>query len=319
MDLMNNLLHDINSDFDGDIHITSNLQQGKAYRNFSSEYVNMVLPEVALMGGKLDKGSEYTSVTEPLISEFFTGAENTEIIGDDSNVNKSHGNKGRQNISSTRISDAGGVKKGTHFVGTRQERLDKSKQEEEYNRIEDEYNRLLSQYNREYETTLESLLKTTVRNKPVSPDLEKRVEKVQKLGMRLNNLAVKLEKRTDQLNEMTDKIKHDKSETSKSIRKMRAQHDKLSHEASKAGISKQDMQSLQGQYEDAQLMLTSHYYHYLMWTIVAITLIAFVAHVVTADNSNPINGIAMILILIAFLFVLRALYHYWSTHSIILR
>ena len=49
--------------------------------------------------------------------------------------------------------------------------------------------------------------------------------------------------------------------------------------ASKAGISKQDMQSLQGQYEDAQLMLTSHYYHYLMWTIVAITLIAFVAHV----------------------------------------
>lgn len=319
MDLMNNLLHDINTDFDGDIHVTSNLQQGKAYRNFSSEYVNMVLPEVALMGGKLDKGSEFASVTEPLTSEILVEVEDIKITGDDTSVNKSHGGKGRQNISSTRMGDAGGVKKSTHFVGTKQERLEKSKQEEEYNQIEDQYNKLLSQYNREYETTLESLIKITTTNKPVSPDLEKRVEKVQKLGERLNNLAVRLEKRTDQLTEMSNSISHSKSQTSESIGKMRARHEKLSHEASKAGISVSDMQSLQGQHEDAKLMLTSHYYHYLMWTIVAITLIAFVVHVLSSNNNNPINAIAMIIILVAFFFVLRAVYHYWSTHSIILR
>ena len=316
---MNNLLHDMNSDVDSGHHITSNLQQGKAYRNFSSEYVNMVLPEIALMGGKPDKGSEYASVTEPLTSEVFIEVEETKIRGDDSSANKSQGGKGRQNIGSTRMGDADNVKKSTRFVGTRQERLEKSKQEEEYNQIEDEYNKLLSQYNREYETTLESLLKITTTDKPVTPDFEKKVERVQRLGDRLSNLAVRLEKRTDQLTDMSNNIKHERTQTSESIGKMRARHEKLSEAASKAGISKQDMQSLQGQHEDAKLTLTSHYYHYLMWVIVAITLISFVVHVLNANNNNPTNAIAMILILVAFFFVLRALYSYWSRHSIILR
>lgn len=316
---MNNLLNDVSSDFDGSIYITSNLQQGKAYRNFSSEYVNMVLPEVALMGGKLDKGTEFVSVTEPLTSEIFVEVEDIIVKGDDSGGNMSQQGKKRNNIGSTQMKDADGVKNSTHFVGTRQERLEKSRQEEEFNRIEEEYQRLLSQYNREYESTLESLLKVTTKNKPVSPDLEKRVDKVQKLGMRLNALAVRLEKRTEQLNEMTNNIKNDKSELADNIQNMRSRHAKLTQEASSAGISSQDMQSLEGKQEDAKLMLTSHYYHYLMWTILAITLIAFVVRVLSGNSNQPINAIIMIIIIVAFFFVVRGIYHYLSTHSIIFR
>ena len=316
---MNNLLNDVNSEFNESIYTTSNLQQGKAYRNFSNEYVSMVLPEVALMGGKLDKGSDFVSVTEPLTSEIFIETEDIIIKGNDSGGNISQREKKRNNISSTQMLHADEIKKSTHFVGTRQERLEKSKQEEEFNHIEDEYQRLLSQYNRDYESTLESLLKVTTKNKPVSPDLEKRVDKVQKLGMRLNNLAIRLEKRTEQLNEMTHGMKTDKSKLSNNIQDMRSKHSKLTQEVKNAGITNQDMQSLEGKYEDAQLMLTSHYYHYLMWTIVAITLIAFVVHVLSANNNKPVNAVAMIILIIAFFFVIRRLYHYLSTHSIIFR
>ena len=141
MDLMNNLLNDVSSDFDGSVYTTSNLQQGKAYRNFSSEYVNMVLPEVALMGGKLDKDTEFVSVTEPLTSEIFVEVEDIIIKGDDSGGNMSQQGKKRNNIGSTQMKDADVVKKSTHFVGPRQERLEKSRQEEEFNRIEEEYQR----------------------------------------------------------------------------------------------------------------------------------------------------------------------------------
>jgi len=315
MDLMNDLLNDMGGDTD--THITSALQQGKAYRNYSTEYASMVLPEIALMGGKPAKGTDFAAITEPLTTEILI--EDIKITGDDSSQNNAHTNKGRNNIGTTKLNNAQNVKKGTHFIGTRQERLDKSKQEEEYQQIEDEYNRLLSQYNRDYENTLESLLKITTHDKPVTPDLEKKVEKVEKLGNRLNVLALKLEKRTDQLMHESDKLSRNKKITRHDINETRIKQQKIGTEAKKAGISVDDMQSLQGQYNDANLMLTSHYYHYLMWTVVAITLIAFVIHVLTANNSNPINAIMMIVILIAFLFVLRAMYHYWSTHTIILR
>jgi len=312
---MNDLLNDMGGDTD--THITSALQQGKAYRNYSEEYASIVLPEIALMGGKPAKGTDFAAIAEPLTTEIII--EDIKITGDDSSRNNAHANKGRNNIGTTELNNAQGVKKSTHFIGTRQERLDKSKQEEEYQHIEDEYNRLLSQYNRDYEMTLESLLKITTHNKPITPDLKNKVEKVEKLGNRLNVLALRLEKRTDQLMHESDKLSHDRKVTRNNINETRIKQQKLGNEAKKAGISVDDMQSLQGQYDDANLMLTSHYYHYLMWAVVAITLIAFVVHVLAADNSDPVNAIVMVIILIAFFFVLRAVYHYWSTHTIILR
>lgn len=317
MDLLNNLLNDVSSDFDPGTYITSGLQQGKAYRNYSIGYVSQVLPEIALMGGKPAKGTDFAAITESLTGEILI--EDIKITGDDSSQNKFHTNKGSQNIGNSKLNTAQSVKNTTHFIGTKQEKLDKSKQEEEFQHIEDEYQRLLSQYNREYETTLESLLKITTNNKPVTIDLEKRVDKVEKLGNRLNVLALKLEKRTDQLTQVHDKIKHNKEKTGHGIVGIHEKQQRLSDVSKKAGISPGDMQSLQGQYEDANNSLTSHYYHYLMWIIVAITLASFVTHVLTANNSNPMNIIIMIIILIAFLFVLRAIYHYWSTHTVILR
>jgi len=317
MDLMNDLLNDVSSEFDADTHITSALQQGKAYRNYSVEYVSKVLPEMALMGGKPARGTDFAAIAEPLTGEILI--EDIKITGDDSSQNKSHTNKGRQHIGNSKLNAAQPVKSTTHFLGTKQEKLDKSKQEEEFQHIEDEYQRLLSQYNREYETTLESLLKITTNDKPVTPNLEKRVEKVGKLGDRLNVLALRLEKRTDQLSQVHDKIKHDRAKSGHGIAGIRAKQQRLSDASKKAGISPGDMQSLQGQYEDASNSLTSHYYHYLMWIIVAITLMSLVAHALTASSNNPMNIIIVIIILIAFLFVLRAIYHYWSTHTVILR
>ena len=108
-------------------------------------------------------------------------------------------------------------------------------------------------------------------------------------------------------------------ELADNIQNMRSRHAKLTQEASSAGISSQDMQSLEGKQEDAKLMLTSHYYHYLMWTILAITLIAFVVRVLSGNSNQPTNAITMIIIIIAFFFVVRGVYHYLSTHSIIFR
>jgi hypothetical protein len=294
---------------------TTALQQGKAYSDYTADYTNMVLPSVALMGGDLSTGTDYASVSEQLSSEIIIEIEtdpDSDIKGDNASQNVSGKNKNRQNIASTSLSNSQGLKSNNS------QHRDQT-QEQKYQQIEDEYQRLLSEYNREYKITMELSLKNADQNKKPSPDLQNKMKRVAMLEKQLNKLALQLEDKTHKLTQVEKKIKDRMTKSKSDVKTSLDQHNKINKKANKKGLSSDEMSTAQGQMEDASLMLTSHYYHYLMWIIVAITLISLATHVLVADNNNPINILVMIIILIAFFFVLRAVYHYYSTHSLILR
>lgn len=287
MDLINDMLGYV----DPDRHITSSLQQGKNYTNYSTGYVSQVLPEVALMGGRPAEGTDMASVSEPL-----TGGISLEGSGG-SHVVKGPGGLGPQPIKGT-----------THFVGSQQERLDKSRQEEEYQHIEDEYQRLLSRYNREYESALEGLLQVTADSAPVTPGLEEKVGRAESLGHRLGDLARRLEERTDRLAATNDDIARERRTASQEIDTVRARQKQLERASKRAGLSSADMQSLQGQYEDARLSVASHYYHYAVWIAVALVLGTLAVRILTGGDDISTGAITVVVALAAVALAARAVY-----------
>ena len=286
MDLINDMLGYAGAD--SGRHATSSLQQGRTYANYSTGYVSQVLPEVALMGGRPAKGTDMAAVSEALTSEI-------SLDGDGG----SRATKGPGNLSSQPL------KGTTHFVGSQQERLDKSKQEEEYQHIEDEYQRLLSQYNREYENALESLLQATSDSAPVTAGLEQKVGRAESLGRRLGDLAEKLEERTDKLATTNDSIASKRKAAAQEIDTIRTRQKRLEHASKQAGLSPGAMQSLQGQYEDARMSVVSHYYHYAVWVAVALVLGTFAVRVLAGSGGASTGAITVIVALAAVVFVVR--------------
>lgn len=305
MNFISNLLNDAGIYDEHALNNTSALQQGKAYKNYTTEYTSMVLPGVALMGGNVATGTEFASVSEQLSSEII-------IEGDNASQNISGNNKSRQNIGSTSLSDSQGVNANIS------QHRDQS-QEQKYQQIDDEYKRLLSEYNRDYESTLELSLQNMEQNEKPSPDLQNKMKRVAMLEKELNKLALKLEDKTHKLSKIDNNLKDRMAKSKSNVKTSLEHHRKINKNANKSGLSADEMDTTRGQLDDASMRVTSNYYHYLMWIIVAITLISLATHVLVADNNNPVNILIMIIILIAFFFVLRAVYHYYATHSLILR
>ena len=68
------------------------------------------------------------------------------------------------------------------------------------------------------------------------------------------------------------------------------------------------LDTVNGQLVSANLRLTANFYHYMVWVIVSVTLLALTVHFSNGKRDGPLNIIVMLVILISFLFGLRYLY-----------
>ena len=67
--------------------------------------------------------------------------------------------------------------------------------------------------------------------------------------------------------------------------------------------------NIMGQQESEKLKLNAHYYHYFAWAIAAVAIISITIHFLNYDDNKPMNLIVMIVILIAFAFIVKAMYN----------
>ena len=77
-----------------------------------------------------------------------------------------------------------------------------------------------------------------------------------------------------------------------------------------SNIERFNLETVDGKLETAKLKLNAHYYHYLSWTIVSITLVLLSIHFQNSQNSL-INILVMFIILISILQVIRYLFNKW--------
>ena len=73
---------------------------------------------------------------------------------------------------------------------------------------------------------------------------------------------------------------------------------------------KDNYYTVEGEEESSGLNMTSNWYHYIVWIILAITILSLTIHTLTgAPSSKIVNGLSLIFCIIALFILVRWFYN----------
>ena len=71
--------------------------------------------------------------------------------------------------------------------------------------------------------------------------------------------------------------------------------------------------TVEGEREDSGLVLQSNWYHYLVWLVLAVTILSITVHTLTTgDPGRVANGVTLIISLILLYILVRWLYRHYA-------
>ena len=124
-------------------------------------------------------------------------------------------------------------------------------------------------------------------------------QKMIKLNDKLIGLAHDLDKEMDNLSGEDKRLKKAISEKKKEVGKY---VNTLSQDRNSLNEVNNRIVTLSGEEEDASLVLKSTYYMYLVWILVAITIIAITVHNVSTSNNTLLGNAVVIIFLIVLVY-----------------
>ena len=138
----------------------------------------------------------------------------------------------------------------------------------------------------------------------VDPQITHRIAQ---LNDKLISLAQALSKDLDQL-VVTDQTL--KSQIDEQQNKLNSYLVTLNGEKNNMNHMKDNYYTVEGEEESSGLNMTSNWYHYIVWIILAITIISLTIHTLTgAPSSNIVNGLSLIFCIIALFILVRWFYN----------
>ena len=171
--------------------------------------------------------------------------------------------------------------------------------------IEKEFNRTLVKYSVAYKNFSENVIKDKSKK-----EIQVYFDNLQRLNNKLIALAKALGKELDDILLTDDQLK---SNLDKQQQKLNSYISVLDQDRKKMQNVNKGYNTIAGEHESTKLQLVSNQYNYIVWLLLAITVVGVTIHIVTSNSvSNNKGNVLLIISLIALFLIVRNIYNTYS-------